>query len=68
VFSPIYIFLNSFSGYGLFKIDYCNGISSYTFQNVNGESGEILISGKERSKCLEKVMNEKDNGLLVENI
>jgi hypothetical protein len=33
---PLFIQLNSYSGYGLFAVNYCNGYLETTFQNING--------------------------------
>ena len=33
---PLYIQLSAYSGYGLFTINYCNGLLETTFQNMDG--------------------------------
>ena len=58
--------LYALRGYGVFSVDYCNGLYNFTFQNTNGENGEIIINNDMREECLEFV--EEDGGLLIENI
>jgi hypothetical protein len=36
---PLHINLFAYRGYGKFIIDYCNGLSNFTFQNAGGEKG-----------------------------
>jgi hypothetical protein len=36
---PLYIRLDSCSGYGVFEVSYCGGLLNATFQNINGENG-----------------------------
>ena len=45
---PILVDLNSLGGYGQFAVDYCDGLTNFTFENVNGESGEVIIPVEER--------------------
>ena len=33
---PLFIRLDAYSGYGIFKVNYCNGFFHTTFQNING--------------------------------
>lgn len=40
---PILVDLNALGGYGQFAVDYCDGLTNFTFSNVNGESGEVVI-------------------------
>lgn len=46
---PLFINLNAYRGYGIFHVDYCYGLYNFTFQNTNGENGEIAITGDMRS-------------------
>lgn len=36
---PLVIDLNVYRGYGSIEIDYCENLTSYSFENVGGESG-----------------------------
>ncbi len=36
---PLLVDLTSLGGYGEFNIDYCEGLTNFTFSNINGESG-----------------------------
>lgn len=40
---PLLVDLNALGGYGEFRIDYCDGLTNFTFENINGESGEVII-------------------------
>ena len=33
---PLFIRLDAYSGYGIFKVNYCNGFIKTSFQNING--------------------------------
>jgi hypothetical protein len=41
---PLFVRMSSYMGYGVFNINYCGGLITATFQNINGENGEIAIT------------------------
>lgn len=43
--------MDAYSGYGIFNISYCNGLMVSTFQSINGENGEIVVTSVERKRC-----------------
>ncbi len=63
---PILVDLNSLGGYGHFAVDYCDGLTNFTFENVNGESGEVVISVEQRKSCYDYI--KIGGGLMVENL
>lgn len=64
---PLFIRMDSYLGYGVFTINYCGGLLQATFQNINGENGEVAITPFERQNCKTKVI-DASFGLLAENI
>lgn len=40
----LFLRMKSFSGYGVFEVDYCDGLIVGRFQTVNAENSEMVIS------------------------
>lgn len=57
--------MRQFSGYGTITVNYCF-VLNFTYQDMNGENGQLLITPAERQACLEYMENE--GSLLIENI
>lgn len=57
--------MRQLSGYGSILVNYCSSLN-FTFEDMNGENGQLLITPAERQACLNYM--EEEGSLLVENI
>ena len=54
----------AYRGIGRFRINYCNDMYMVSFQNNNGENGEVIITPEMRLQCYQNV-TRNGGGLLI---